>query len=83
MQKFNTTNVALNSIRLATPSVKVAGGEDRSLRSFEKFCEEKSQNVPVLRCSSCSVLFKHGSSQKKRVGVENHTITTPLHCSYT
>ena len=39
MQKFNATNVVLNSIRLATPSVKVAGGEDRNLRSLEKFCE--------------------------------------------
>ena len=39
MQKFNATNVVLNSIRLATPSVKVAGGEGGSLRSIEKFCE--------------------------------------------
>ena len=27
IQNFNTTNVVLNSIRLATPSVKVACGE--------------------------------------------------------
>ena len=102
MQKLNTTNVVLNSIRLATPSVKAACREERSLEKFcaenrqfvlvceEKGliipgCEEKSQNVPVLRCSSCSVLFKHRFSQKQRVGVENHTIATPLHCnaSYT
>ena len=44
MQKFNATNVVLNSIRLATPSVKVAGGEDGSL---EKFCAEKRQFVLV------------------------------------
>ena len=49
MQKFNTTNVVLNSIRLATPSVKVAGGEDHNLRSLEKFCAEKRQFVPSLR----------------------------------
>ena len=49
MQIFNATNVVLNSIRLATPSVKVAGGEDRNLRSLEKFGAEKRQFVPVLR----------------------------------
>ena len=49
MQKFNATNVVLNLIRLATPSVKVAGGEDRNLRSLEKFCAEKRQFVPSLR----------------------------------
>ena len=49
MQIFNATNVVLNSIRLATPSVKVAGGEDRNLRSLEKFCAEKRQFVPSLR----------------------------------
>ena len=47
MQIFNATNVVLNSIRLATPSVKVACGEDGSLRSLEKFCAEKRQFVPV------------------------------------
>ena len=49
MQNFNATNVVLNSIRLATLSVKVAGGEDRNLRSLEKFCAEKRQFVPGLR----------------------------------
>ena len=39
MQQFNATNVVLNSIRLATPSVKVACGEGGSLRRTEKFCE--------------------------------------------
>ena len=56
MQKFNATNVVLNSIRLATPSVKVAGGEGGSLRSLEKFCkvcEEKRKNIPV-----CGVLVE-------------------------
>jgi hypothetical protein len=46
MQQFNATNVVLNLILLATPSVKVAGGEDRNLRSLEKFCAEKRQFVP-------------------------------------
>ena len=36
MQKFNATNVVLNSIRLATPSVKVAGGG--GICAVEKFC---------------------------------------------
>ena len=45
IQNFNTTNVVLNLIRLATPSVKVAGREERSL---EKFGVEKRQFVPVL-----------------------------------
>ena len=49
MQIFNVTNVVLNSIRLATPSVKVAGREGGSLRSLEKFCAEKRQFVPGLR----------------------------------
>ena len=55
MQKFNATNVVLNSIRLATPSVKVACGEGGSLRSLEKFCEvlrRKMKKYPGLRCSS-------------------------------
>ena len=52
---------------------------------ISRVCEEKRQNVPVLRCSSCSVLLKHCFSQKQRFGVENHRIATPLHCnaSYT
>ena len=49
MQKFNATNVVLSSIRLATPSVKVVCGESGSLRSLEKFCEEKRQFVPSLQ----------------------------------
>ena len=40
MQIFNATNVVLNSIRLATPSVKMAGGEGGSFRRLEKFCAE-------------------------------------------
>ena len=105
MQKFNATNVVLNSIRLATPC-KSGMSDGWNFAKFRKvlrrktaicpgFCEEKSliipvceekrQNVPVLRCSSCSVLFKHCFSQKQRFGVENHRIATPLHCnaSYT
>ena len=39
MQQFNTTNVVLNSIRLATPC-KSGGGEGGSLRSLEKFCKD-------------------------------------------
>ena len=49
MQNFNTTNVVLNSIQLATPFAKVAGGEEGSLekfgvenRQFVLVCEEKS-----------------------------------------
>ena len=106
MQKFNATNVVLNSIRLATPSVKVAWRGGWKFAQFRKvlrrktaicpefakkkaklsrLCEEKRQNVPVLWCSSCSVLLIHCFSQKQRFGVENHRITTPLHCnaSYT
>ena len=45
MQKFNATNVVLNSIRLATPC-KSGVSEDGS-RSLEKFCAEKRQFVPV------------------------------------
>jgi len=40
LTSINTTNVVLNSIRLATPSVKVACGEGSSL---EKICAEKRQ----------------------------------------
>ena len=97
MQKFNATNVVLNSIRLATPCKSgVRGGWKFAKFSAEKrqfvptlreksqivpVCEEKRQNVPVLRRFSCSVLFKHGFSQKQRFGVENHRIATPLHCN--
>ena len=49
MQQFNATNVVLNSIQLATPFAKVAGGEEGSLekfgvenRQFVLVCEEKS-----------------------------------------
>ena len=49
MQIFNATNVVLNSIRLATPSVKVAGGEGGSLRSLEKFCEVAKKNAKMSR----------------------------------
>ena len=49
MQQFNTTNVVLNSIRPATPFVKVADEKDHSLekfgaenRPFVLVCEEKS-----------------------------------------
>jgi len=49
IQNFNTTNVVLNLILLATLSVKVAGGEDRNLRRTEKFSAEKRQFVPSLR----------------------------------
>ena len=48
MQKFNATNVVLNSIRLATPC-KSGGRGGGSLRSLEKFCAEKRQFVPGLR----------------------------------
>ena len=44
IQNFNATNVVLNSIQLAPPSVKVAWGEDDSL---EKFCAEKRYFVLV------------------------------------
>ena len=46
MQKFNATNVVLNSIRLATPC-KSGGWGGGSLRSLEKFCAEKRQFVLV------------------------------------
>ena len=61
MQKFNATNVVLNSIRLATPSVKVAGGEGGSLAKFAQktaicrrkvLCARKMPKYPGLRCSS-------------------------------
>ena len=45
IQNFNTTNVVLNLILLATLSVKVAGGEGGSLR-------RKMKKYPGLRCSS-------------------------------
>ena len=73
MQKFNTTNVALNSIRLATPSVKVAGGEDRSLekfcaenRQFVLVCEEKSLIIPVCAEKRQNVPVLRCSSWAKR-----------------
>ena len=105
MQKFNATNVVLNSIRLATPCESGGWGGWKFAKfrkvlrrktaicpefakkkaKLSRLCEEKRQNVPVLRCSSCSVLLIHGFSQKQRFGVENHRIATPLHCnaSYT
>ena len=44
MQIFNATNVVLNLIRLATPSVKVRVGRIvvcAERKSFAKFCAEK------------------------------------------
>jgi len=105
MQKFNATNVVLNSIRLATPCKSSGRGKwkfaqfrkvlrrktaiypdfAKKKAKLSRLCEEKRQNVPVLWCSSCSILLIYCFSQKQRVGVENHRIATPLHCnaSYT
>ena len=46
MQKFNATNVVLNSIRLATPCK--SGGRG-GWKFAQKFSAEKRQFVPTLR----------------------------------
>ena len=61
MQKFNATNVVLNSIRLATPCKSGGRGEWkfaqfrkvlREKRNLSRFAKKNEQNIPVLRCSS-------------------------------